>query len=305
MGRRHIFRAAATVVGLLAAIEVSGRADQVFRSGVEVVVLTATVQGGDGAYVGGLTRDDFRIYNEGAPQRIEFFSTDEVPIDLLLILDTSNSMSEGLRTSQRAALTLIDSLGTKDRAGIMTFGDRADLRQGFTEDRTRLRDAIAGLQVGGRTALYTSLYVALRQFSSVDASAPLRRRALVVLSDGEDTASLMTFDQVIDLARQLGVSIYTVVIRHNVMPAPVSQTRAVSDYEMRAFATETGAQSFFLSAASDLESAYGRIATEIAHQYVLGFIPNPSRKAGTFSRVSVKVVRPGANVRVRTGYMAS
>jgi Ca-activated chloride channel family protein len=315
-------RAAAIALVLLAALsnpqvrsQEIGRADgrqpdALYRTGVEVVAITATVEQADGSYLTDLQREQFTVLEDGVVQEIAFFGAGEVPIDLVLMLDTSASMRSRLSVAQRTAVNFVRSLGAGDRAAFMTFGSRSQVRRPFTLDRATLEEAIGEASAGGQTALYNAIYVALREFGSLEtgdaapAGGNIRRRAIVVLSDGVDTASLVTFDRVMDLARRSGVAIYTISLRLGVTPAQAERPVAEADYEMRALARETGAKSFFPSQLNDLDGVYGSIARELAHQYSLGYVPTGPVKPGYVRRLTVQVDFPEARVRARTGYIA-
>jgi Ca-activated chloride channel family protein len=271
---------------------------------VELVVLAATVTQRDGSYVGGLGSEDFRIYEEGVEQKLALFGGSNVPVDLVFMIDTSASMSSRLPKAQRAAMNMVGTLQPTDAAAIMSFGVRSEVRQRFTSDRALLERAIRELRIGGTTALYTSLYVALKEFGTMADPSAFRRRALIVLSDGEDTTSLVPFDAVLTLARRLGVAVYPVVARPPAERRQLDRRVLEADHNMQALARETGAQIFFLKEADDPDGAYRRIASELSHQYALGYVPSRSSTPGAFRRLSVVVDYPGgARVRARAGYI--
>ena len=285
-------------------------AQPMFRSGVSLVVITATVEQRNGSYMPDLTSNDFSVSEEGVPQQIAFFASADVPMDLVLMIDTSASMASHeveaatrLDIARGAVLTLIRPLGAADTAAIVGFGERTEVHQRFTSNHALLENAVARLRVGGATSLYTSLYVALKQFAAAPRGGAFRRRAIVLITDGEDTKSLVPYDAVIELARALNVAIYTIVVRAGALTS-VEWHTSEAEYEMRAFARETGAQAFFVDSMSDVESACRRIAGELAHQYVLAYTPVKPRPRGTFTRLSVSVNRPWISVRARSGYLA-
>jgi Ca-activated chloride channel family protein len=271
-----------------------------FHSGVDLVALTVTAERPDGSYVPRLQPGDFRVFEEGVPQHVAFFGAGEVPVDLVLMLDTSGSMGARLGVAKQAAINLINASGVEDRTVLMAFGTRADVVVPFTADRALLEQAIQRLQAAGHTALYDAIYVALREFGGAPAG-DFRRRAIVVFSDGDDTRSLVSFESVIDQARRTGVAIYVIAPQR----ATPRDHRPLDGamYEMRRLADETGGRSFFPDALQDLEGIYGTIARELAHQYVIGYVPE-STERNKFRRVSVVVDQPGVKVRTRSGYIA-
>jgi Ca-activated chloride channel family protein len=276
-----------------------------FHSGIDIVALSVTVKNRDGSFVRKLDAEQFHVFENGVEQTISVFGAGEIPVDLVLMLDTSGSMSAKLSAAEHAALVLVNSLSERDRAGIFSFGGRINELADLTTDRQALGRAIKNLGAGGTTPLYDALYVALRQLGKPRSpDGGLRRRALVVLSDGEDTSSHVSYDSVLELARQAGVEIYVVMLR----TPPYTEADALADYEMKTLARETGAQAFFPGPTENLDGVYASIATELANQYSVGYISNTPIAANTpsahrFIRTTVVVDRRDAVVRARSGYV--
>ncbi len=276
-----------------------------FRSTTELVVMTVTVQQSSGGYVSSLGRDNFTIYEDGRPQPIALFSSDDVPVDVALVVDTSSSVSDQIPLARQAAITLANGLSPADRVAVFSFDQQTRLEQPFTSDRLAIERALGQVHGSSTTAYYDAMNVVLQSFKGAG-SEVARRRAIVVLSDGEDTASMSTYEDVLDRARRLGVAIYTVALRS----APAANHSAVlrrtseSAFELRALAFETGARAFTLTARNDLRGAYQSIAEELGHQYSIAFVPGV-HVPGRFTRVRIDVDQPGLQVRARTGYIAS
>src|SRR5207244_3515785 len=156
------------------------------------------------------------------------------------------------------------------------------------------------------TAMNNAVYISLKQFGmAARPDGDPRRQAIVVLSDGEDTSSLVSFDDVLGLARRMGVNIYTVSLQSKEAAAQAAHRYfSEADYAMKTLARETGAQSFF-PAPAELKSVYGSIAAELANQYSIGYVPANGRPDGRFRRIVVQIVtKPGLRSRTRPGYMA-
>jgi VWFA-related protein len=273
-----------------------------FRSGVDLVALAVTVQSHDGSFVRDLNATDFRVYENGVEQPISTFGAGDVPVDLVLMIDTSASMAGKLPAAQHAAGVLVNSLGPRDRAAVLSFGRRILQDSDLTGERDQVLHAIGNLRLGGATPLYDAVYVALKNLQNGRRGPELRRSALVVLTDGDDTASHVTFDAVQELAREVGVAVYTVSLR-SVGDAETDRTK-VADFEMRALARDTGARSFFPAATDNLDRVYASIARELANQYSVGYVP-ASRVRHKFMRISVVVDHRDATVRARSGYIAA
>jgi Ca-activated chloride channel family protein len=192
----------------------------------------------------------------------------------------------------------------------VTFADHATVLEPLTSDRGLLERAVEKTGAHGATALYNAVYIALKQFGrTAHGSGEVRRQAIVVLSDGQDTCSLVTLDDVMAVARRMGVNIYTVSLQskyaaeHGMAQGP-PRDFSEADYAMKMLARETGAQSFS-PAPAELKSVYSRIATELANQYSIGYVPVDTRPDGRFRRVIVQIItRPELHPRTRPGYTA-
>jgi Ca-activated chloride channel family protein len=284
-----------------------------FRSGVDLVALTVTVTDAQRRLIGNLTAQDFQVFEDGVQQPVTFFGLADVPVDLALLVDGSASMLQTLPLARRAASGLLQSLRSGDRASLVEFRNTVRVTQPLTADLAKVESAIEGMTANGGTSLYNALYVTLREFQAqARTSAEVRRRSIVVLSDGEDTGSLIAFDEVLDLARRTGVTIYTVALKSELQ---VLRQRArqngrryfsEADYAMRALADETGARAFFPDAAADLPGVYDTVASELASQYALGYVSRNPIRNGAWRRLVVRVAAAvqGVRPRTRTGYFA-
>ena len=278
---------------------------RVFRSGSALVALNVTVQDKGSKFVAGLQPEDFAVYEDGVKQNVQFFESTSVPMDLIVLIDTSSSMGDKLDTVHDAAAGFLKSLRDGDRGAVIAFADSVTVLQTLTSDRALLEKAVRGTVARGSTSLNNAVYIALKQFGQTARQAnDVRRQAIVVLSDGADTSSLVSFDDVLGLARKTGVNVYTVALRSS---HPVDVARkyfSESDYAMKALARETGAQAFFPQAA-ELKGVYGSIASELASQYSIGYVPANARADGRFRRVIVQIVtKPDLRSRTRPGYTA-
>jgi Ca-activated chloride channel family protein len=279
----------------------------VFRSGASLVALNVTVTDGK-RFVGGLQSTDFEIYEDGVRQAVQFFDSSGIPVDLILLLDTSASMRDKMTIVHEAALGFLRTLRQPDRGAIVAFNDGVDVLQTLTSDRDLLASAVNRTQPRGATALRNALYVAMKQFGRLaQQTGDVRRQAIALLTDGQDTSSLISFEDVLALARKIGVNIYTIALRSD-SPVTGDRTRhhySESDYSMKMLATETGGQAFFPDFVQDLKGVYAVIADELSNQYSIGYSPSNARADGRFRRVVVKMAsRPELRPRARPGYTA-
>jgi Ca-activated chloride channel homolog len=281
---------------------------RVFRSGASLVALNVTVSDGK-RLVSGLVQDDFSVYEDGVLQHLQFFESHEVPIDLILLIDTSASMADKMDTVHEAAIGFLKTLRDSDRGAIVTFGDNVNIVQPLSTDRSALEQAVRQAQAHGSTALNNALYVAMKQFArSAQQGGEIRRQAIAMLSDGEDTSSVITFDDVLAMARKSGINIYTICLQNRYSTARAESTRkyfSESDFAMKTLAQETGALSYFPQSVQELKGIYASISDELSNQYSIGYSPTNWRADGRFRRIVVKVnSHPEFHPRARQGYTA-
>jgi VWFA-related protein len=274
-----------------------------FRAGVDVVSLNVTVTDRANRYVLDLDLPDFSVFEDGAKQDVTFFARQRQSVALSLLLDSSASMEEHLSTLQTAAINFVRRLGPNDVAQIIDFDSRVVVRQPFTVDRSELEAAIRQTVAGGSTSLHNAIYVALKELGKIRAASEqdVRRQALIVFSDGEDTSSLVSFEEVLDLAKRSETAIYTIALR-----GADTQTRGFREAEfvLRTLAQQTGGRAFFPAKIDDLSGVYAQIGEELASQYTLGYTSRNPRRDGAWRRVLVQVARPNTTARTKNGYYA-
>ena len=299
-------------IGLLVLTQgIAGAQQQTFRASTELVNLNVTVVGSDAKPVPGLTREQFEVFEDGVPQELQFFAPGEMPLDVAILLDTSASMGGSLSMVQSAALRLSNALRPDDRASIMTISNGLRVVQPFTSDKGIIASAVQGTKAAGRTPLYASIYTALRELDKERRNFDVpRRQAIVVLSDGQDTASGFGFDELLDSVRRQAVPIYTIAPRPSATikaqrESVFGETTHEQDFELRKLAAESGARAFFPVVLHELAGVYDDIANELAHQYSLGYQSTNPVRDGEFRRIGLRVTAPGVKWRTRTGYVAS
>lgn len=295
---------------MLAGSADTGAQESTFKGGVEMVPLTVTVTDGTGNYISGLSERDFVVFEDGVQQPVSFFASGSVPVDVAFVLDTSSSMSAELDLVQQAAKGLVSALRDGDRGAVVSVSTAVSMPQRLTTDHEQVAAAIDSLRAFGSTALYDGVYIALKDFAREQRnSAETRRQVLVVLSDGIDTVSHVSADEVTDLAKRVGVSVYVISIKGPEIPTMTIRRDTESQraaFAMRSLAQDAGGRIFFPTLATELPAIYQAIAHELANQYDLGYVPARSGGDGKFRRVAVRVVPPTVAVaRTRSGYYST
>jgi Ca-activated chloride channel family protein len=277
-----------------------------FRAGVDLVSLNVTVTDGSQKYITDLTPDDFNVYEDGVKQDVTFFNKTNLPIALALLLDTSASMDTKLPTAQEAAIGFAKKLRSQDLAEVIDFDSRVVVLQNFTNSLQELEQAIHKTSAGGSTSLYNAVYIALKDLKKVIAknSEEIRRQAIVVLSDGEDTSSLLPFEEVLDLAKRSETAIYSIGLRSPESPSSTTKGFKEAEFVLRQFSQETGGRAFFPNQLADLSNVYGQIADELSSQYTVGYTSKNPKRDGSWRRVVVRVARPNTTARTKLGYFA-
>jgi Ca-activated chloride channel family protein len=298
-------------VGLIALIafgaavdgQISGQSQRpTFHSGVELVVVRVTVVGTDNHPITGLTKDDFVVLENGAPQPVLHFLSSDVPVDVALLLDTSSSMGPMLPRLRATAATFLNWLRSGDRGLVASFNDRTEILANLTGDRNRLQHALDRLHARGETSLYDGMYVTLGTLASASRDLA-RRQALVVLSDGRDTRSNLGLEDVRRQAIESGVPIYPILLIDDdpIVVRRLENARRL--FDIVELARESGGQVFRVNETTNLKQAYALIARELSTQYVLAYAPRHRNRAGARPRIDVRIPsKPEAEVREHFGY---
>ncbi|MBV9081338.1 MAG: VWA domain-containing protein [Acidobacteriaceae bacterium] len=274
--------------------------NNVIRTEVTRVNMLFTVTDKKGRFVTDLNRDDFQVFESKKPQSIlEFTSETNLPLRLAILIDTSNSVRDRFRFQQEAATNFINTvMRPQDKAIVVSFDTAAELVADLTNDTSVLEKAVRNLRPGGGTALYDAMYFACRDKLMQDQPLYKFRRAMVILSDGEDNESRYSRDQALEMAQRADTVIYTISTN-------VSHVETEGDKVLRYFAQETGGAAFTPFQARELDQSFENIANELRHQYNLFYRPEPLRADGRFHPVEIKVKgRKDLIVRARKGYYA-
>jgi Ca-activated chloride channel homolog len=277
---------------------------RLFRSTVDVVSLNVTVVDHQNRYITDLNEEDFAVFEDGTRQDLIVFNRTSLPIALSLLIDTSASMESRMRIAQDAAIGFVRKLRPQDLGQVVDFDSRVQILQDFTNNVDELEQSIRSTSAGGSTAMYNALYISLKELAKIKATTveDVRRQAIVLLTDGEDTSSLVNYEEVLDLAKRSETAVYTIALQAK--DAPQTKGFREAEFVLRQFAQETGGRSFFPSRIEDLKDVYGQIADELSSQYSIGYASKNPRRDGAWRRIVVQVARPQVVARTKRGYYA-
>ena len=275
-----------------------------FRSAIDVVSMNVTVTDQAGRYLTDLTEKDFEVYEDGVKQDLTLFNRTNLPVALCLLMDTSSSMEDRMTTAQDAAIGFVRKLRPTDLGEVLGFDSRVVVMQKFTNSTQELEQAIRKTVAGGSTSLYNAIYLSLKDLKKLPPKdeQDIRRQAIILLSDGEDTSSLIALDAVMDLARRSETAIYPI----GLMADESAQSKGFREatYALKQLASDTGGRAFFPTEAKALASIYGQIYDELSSQYTIGYTSKNSRRDGAWRRLVVRVARPNTSARTKQGYFA-
>jgi Ca-activated chloride channel homolog len=275
-----------------------------FNSTTTLVLVPATVTDGANRFLLGLQKKDFHLFEDGVEQTISQFASEDAPLSVGLVFDTSGSMGLKVRKSRDAALQFLKTLNTQDEAFLVEFGDKAELTQEFTSKAADIADKLQALQPGGLTAMLDAANLGLQEMKK----AKNPRKALVVISDGGDNNSKYKASEIESLVREADVQIYAMgVFEPDFFPGLTKEE--ISGPKLLAEITQqTGGRVFAASDPGDLPSVATRIGVELRNQYVLAYTPANTQKDGKYRKVEVKIDGPSGisnlKVRWRLGYYA-
>ena len=274
-----------------------------FRSRIDLVALDVCVTDRSGRFLPALSASDFLVLEDQRPQPVTFFlSEGEVPLTAVVLLDRSNSMiGAKLERARAAALTFLRHLGSDDAVAVMAFNQHTERVVPFGTDARTASGLVDHIRPDGTTALFDAILVGLRELQTARRTRQgPRREALVVLSDGEDSASRLAFEEVLEEARRAGVLVYSISIRMGERDRPLPPLHAFAR-----LANDTGGRVVAVRELTALDAIYADIAAELRHMYRLAYVPAASTTDRRWRSVSVRVLGHDARARTRAGYYAT
>ena len=293
-------RAAGLALAVCAAMALAPQGQRI-RSGIELVSLNVTASDGTGKYVTDLNEEEFEVYEDGVKQKLTFFSRTQQPISLALLLDTSASMDERMAIAQEAAIGFAKQMKQDDQAMVIDFDSQVRVLAPFTNDAAALEKAIRQTRPEGSTSLYNAIYISLQELKKVKASSPsdIRRQAIVLLSDGDDTSSLVEFDDVLERAKRSETAIYAIGLRAGEIARKEFKE---AEFVLKQMANQTGGRAYFVTDARELPKIYQAIWDELASQYAIAYSSGNPKRDGAWRRIQVRLQRPNATARTKQGY---
>lgn len=266
------------------------------RVDVDLVLATVTVTDRNGRFVTGLEKENFKLTEDKVPQDISYFSSEDIPLSVGIILDVSGSMKDKLKTAVEAAITFMKNGSPDDEYFLVEFADKPLETAEFTSDIEKLRSRFMFSKAKGRTALYDAVYMGLTRLEEGNNA----KRALLLITDGEDNRSRYTFSNVKEFVKEKDVQMYAIGITNGYPDAAAEQGRAL----LRDLAAVSGGNSFFPSSIYNLENICKNIATELKYQYVLGYRSTNTAKDGEWRKIKVTAEYPNNKLttRARPGY---
>ncbi len=267
-----------------------------FKSGTQVVSLFVTVADAQKRLVPDLAIEDFEVFDNNKPQPLVFFQNEAQPITVIVMLDTSGSMTGNISLLRAAAEQFLIRLLPEDKGRVGAFNDKVEFSSGFTNDRDDLVAALKDLDYGNGTRLWDAVGASLDELKGIEG-----RRVILVFTDGDDTQSRTDLGDVIERARAEEVMVYAIGLE-SVFFNGERTVRSKPDSGLRKVADETGGGYFELLKTADLAPTFSRVAQELHSQYVLGF--TPTALDGKVHKLTVRVKQPGMTARARRSYLA-
>jgi Ca-activated chloride channel homolog len=290
---------AASLSIVLAAQQPPAPTGPTFKTGTQVVSLFVTVADATRRLVPGLTQEEFEVFDNEKPQPIIFFQNEVQPITVVVMLDTSGSMTLTLDLLREAAEQFLIRLLPADKGRVGAFNDKIQFNSRFTNDRDQLVTDVKNLDYGNGTRLWDAIGASIDELKGIEG-----QRVVLVFTDGDDTSSKIGQGTVIERARADEVMIYAIGLESNYIGGPNGQrVRTRPDSGLRKIADETGGGYFELKKSSELASTFTKVAQELHSQYVIGFAP--TLLDNRVHKLAVKMKQPGMTARARRSYLAA
>lgn len=270
--------------------------DDVITVDSSIVLINAAVTDAAGRAVPGLLQKHFQVFEDGSEQEIRTFAAESTPFAAVILIDSSGSMETRMSMARSAAIRFLDGLRATDVAAVYKFDSKAELLQDFSNNRD-IVERIYELKADGMTVLNDAVFEAAAALSKRSET----RRAIIVLSDGEDTQSRHSADAALKAALSAGATVYTVDMSS---ADENNNRRSMNQGVLKTFALKSGGTFVAAGGGPALRDAFKRIVEELGSQYTLAYSPKESKKDGKWHSIEVRINKPGLTIRTRKGYQA-
>jgi Ca-activated chloride channel family protein len=285
----------------LAAPQTDARPQRPVKIDVDLVLVNASVTDSDGHAVTGLDKNRFHVWEDKVEQEIQYFSAEEVPVSVGIIFDVSSSMEDKISVARDALTTFLKTGSPEDEYAVVEFNTRPQVTQDFTSNVTEFENRLAFAAPSGSTALYDAVYLGMQKLRQ----AHNPRKALLLITDGEDNHSHYTFSDVKEILKESDVQLYAIGVG-GLPIATATKGHKSGRAVLEDLVDLTGGQAFFTTDSRKLEGISSKISEELRNQYVLGYVPTNSSKNGKWRKLSLKVNPSShAGVHARSGYFAA
>jgi len=274
---------------------------------VDVVLVNATITDSQGHYVAKLKREDFRLWEDRIEQKIKYFASEDIPQSVGILFDVSASMKNKITAAQQAAIKFLQLGKRDDEFFLVEFNDRAELSRDLTANYAGLEEQLVTASAEGNTALYDAVYLGLQKIRA----AHNPRKALLLITDGDDNWSSYTLSEVKEFLKESDAQLFAIGIEnwdfHPHMRLEQRDPR-IGRFVLKELADVSGGRAFFTTSVSDLDDICTRIAIELQSQYVLGYVSTNTNRDGKWRKIGLKV-EPRKNslhlyIRAKRGYYA-
>ncbi len=286
-----------------------GRRGYTIGVSVDLVVMHTSVYDKNGRFVGGLKKDSFKLYEDGVEQKISSFSQEDVPVSMGILLDLSGSMRNKIDQVNRAALAFIRASNPQDQVFLIGFNDQVELMQDYTSDIDEVSDALDNIMVTGGTALYDAIYLGVQK-----AHTGIKpKKAIVVITDGEDRDSYYKLDELVAKVQESDVQVFCVGFLNPVPDKGLFGHWSKSVPEkardaLQRISEETGGKAFFPQKLAEINNIVSEIAYDLRNQYSIGYVSTNTAHDGSYRRVKIVLDATSAannHLRYRRGYTAA
>lgn len=282
------------IIASLTGVVLAQSEDDEVKIDSSIVILNASIKTASGETVGGLRKEQFKVFEDGVEQTIEYFSPEMTPFAAVILLDTSGSMEQRVSMARAAAIRFLDGLRPDDNAAIYRFDSKVELVQPFSNSRD-IVEAAFDLKAYGMTRMNDAIFEAAQKLAKRDE----KRKAIIVLSDGQDTMSKRSADRALKEALAEDITIYTIDM------SPVGGAKRVQNQGvLKNLAEKTGGVFISTPGGAAMRTAFESIVEELGVQYTLGYSPSNTKKDGKWRAIELRVARPGLVIRTRKGYNA-